>query len=499
MNPEMLERVMRCRDLPSLPAVAMRVIELTSADNVSMKALAETIQNDQALAAKVLRTVNSSMYALRTKCSSINQAIVMLGLSAVKTLALGFTLVSAIKDSRTEGFDLEDHWRRSLYTGVAARIIANKARLSNPEECFLGGLLQDVGMIAMYQSLGSAYLRVIMNAEGDHRKVSKFELEQLELHHADVGAMLATRWKLPESLIMPIKYHERPTAAPVEFTSVVRAVGLGNIASDVLTSPEPVEVLRKFYQRAEQWFALTTLQADDVLKSITCATRELGSLLSVPTGQLANADAVLELARAQLAALEIPTQEHGTQANPGRDPLAVDELTGVASRFQFDRTMVAAFEQARGGVGPLSVAMFEVDGLQEINDTYGSDAGDIVLINVAGRLERIIQPLGGMVARFEGSRFAFLLPRLDRASAVRAAEQARASVADAPIKLIAAKSGAPSEVSVTASVGVAAVDTQMIKRFDEPTALLAIIDQAVKAAQKAGKNTIRVYAPAIAA
>ncbi|MBY0313130.1 MAG: GGDEF domain-containing protein [Phycisphaerales bacterium] len=499
MNPEMLERVMSCRDLPTLPAVAMRVLELTSTENVSMKALAETIQNDQALAAKVLRTVNSSMYALRTKCSSINQAIVMLGPSAVTTLALGFTHVSAIKHSRTEGFDLEDHWKRSLYTGVAARIIASKARLGNPEECFLGGLLQDVGMIAMYQALGKAYLRVIMNAEGDHRKVSKFELEQLELHHADVGAMLAMRWKLPESLVMPIKYHERPTAAPMEHIGVVRAVGLGNIASDVLTSPEPVEVLRKFYQRAEQWFALTTLQADDVLKSITSATRELSSLLSVPTGELASTEKVLALAREKLAAIEIPTQEHGTQANPGKDLQTVDELTGVASRFQFDRAMVAAFEQTRSGVGPLSVAMFDVDAVGEINESCGSDAGDIVLINVAGRLEQIIQPLGGMVARFDGGRFIVLLPRLDRASAVRAAEQARAAVAASPIKLIAAKSGAPSEVSVTVSVGVAAVDTQMIKRFDEPSSLLAIIDQAVKAAQKAGRNTIRVYAPALAA
>lgn len=499
MNPETLERVMNCRDLPTLPSVAMRVIELTSAENMSMKALAETIQNDQALAAKVLRTVNSSMYALRTKCSSINQAIVMLGLSAVKSLALGFTLVSAIKDSRTDGFDLEEHWKRSLYTGVAARIIATKARLANPEECFLGGLLQDVGMIAMYQALGNTYLRVIVNAEGDHRKVSKFELEDLELHHADVGAMLATRWKLPETLIMPIKYHERPTAAPMEYSGVVRAVGLGNIASDVLTSTDSVEPLRRFYQRAEQWFALDVSQADDVLKSITGATRMLATLLSVQTGELASAEMILKAAREQLATIEIPTQEHGTQANPGSDPQAVDELTGVASRFQFDRVMVAAFEQARTGVGPLSVAMFDVDGIDELSESCGNDAGDIVLINVAGRLEQIVRPLGGMVARFTGGRFVALLPRLDRASAVRAAEQARAAIAALPIKLVAAKSGAPSEVSVTASVGVAAVDTQMIKRFDEPASLLAIIDQAVKAAQKAGKNTIRVYAPALAA
>lgn len=499
MNPEMMERVLNCRDLPTIPAIAMKVVELTSGDNVSMKALADAIQNDQALAAKILRTVNSSMYALRTKCSSINQAIVMLGLSAVKTLALGFTLVNAIKDSKTEGFDLEDHWRRALYTGIAARILANKARLPSAEECFLGGLLQDVGMIAMYQTFGQQYLRAIAHAEGDHRKVPKYELEHFELQHADVGAMLAHRWKLPENLVMPIKYHERPTAAPIEYTGVVRAVGIGNIAAEVLTANEPVEPLRRFYQRCEQWFALDAAQADDVLKAITAAAREVAKLLTVPTGQIIKADEVLEKAREQLKAIEIPTDEHGSQANPGKDPQAVDDLTGVASRFQFDRTMVAAFEQTRAGVGPLSIAMFDVDGIDDLNEQFGHEAGDTVLISVAGRLESVIAPLSGMVARFDGGRFIAILPRMDRASAVRASEQARQVVSALPIKLVAARSGAPSEVSVTASVGVAAVDTTMIRRFEEPAALIAIVEQAVKAAKKAGKNTIRVYAPAVAA
>ena len=105
MNPEVLEKVLSCHKLPSLPAVAMRVVELTQDQKVSMRALAETIQNDQALTAKILKTVNSSLFGLRQKCSSINQAIIMLGMSAVKTLALGFSLVTAIKDS-TQEFDL---------------------------------------------------------------------------------------------------------------------------------------------------------------------------------------------------------------------------------------------------------------------------------------------------------------------------------------------------------------------------------------------------------
>ncbi len=499
MNPDVLEKVMACRELPTLPAVAMRVVELTASENVSFKQLAEAIQNDQALTAKILRTVNSSMYAVRTKCSSINQAIVMLGMSAVKTLALSFTLVSAIRETDTGSFDMQDYWRRGLYTAIAARSIANKACLPNAEECFLGGLLQDVGMIALHQTLKRDYTKVLALAGGDHRRLLGHELKALEVHHADVGAMLAKRWKLPESLVMPIKYHERPTAAPIEHTGVVRAVGLGNIASDVLTAVEPTEALRRFYERAEQWFGLDNSRADDVLKVIGTQVREVAALLSLPPVLPVDLETILLEARERLSQMNVHAGEHGTQASPSGDQQASDDLTGVASRLQFERSMVAAFEQTRQGMGPLAVAMFEVDGLEAINSLHGNEAGDVILIGVAGRLERAFANTGGLVARYDAGRFVALLPRMDRATAVRLSERVRTEIAAEPVKLVAAKTGAPPTVAMTVSVGVAALDTEMIKRFDDHAALMAIVEQAVRAAKRAGSNAIRVYAPAAAA
>jgi diguanylate cyclase (GGDEF)-like protein len=496
MNPDLLERVLACRDLPTLPVVAMRVVELTGNDSVNVKQLAEAIQNDQALAAKILRTVNSSLYAIRTRCSSISQAIVMLGMSAVKSLALGFTLVSAIRDSKTAGLDMDEHWRRALYTAIAARCIAHKARLPNPEECFLGGLLQDVGMVALYVTLGRPYLEVIAAAQGDHRAVMKHELRVLEVHHADVGAMLAKRWKLPESLVMPIKYHERPTAAPLEYTGVVRAVGLGNIAADVLCSPEPAQALRRFYDRAQQWFALDYSQADDVLRAIHESAREARTLLNVPPGDLPDTASLLAAAHEQLRATGIHAGEHGSQESPSADAQTVDDLTGVASRLQFDRALVAAFEQTHHGIGPLSIAIFEIDELDALNERYGRDAGDTVLISVAGKIEKAVAPMGGLVARYDATRFAALMPRIDRAGAVRSSEAARLQIAAEKILLVAAKTGSPPSITVSVSVGVASVDDSTIKRFEEPGALMNIVEQAARAAKRAGQNAIRVYAPA---
>lgn len=500
MNPEVLEKVLNCQKLPSLPAVAMRVVELTQDQKVSMRALAETIQNDQALTAKILKTVNSSLFGLRQKCSSINQAIIMLGMSAVKTLALGFSLVSAIKDSAKD-FDLSDHWRRSLFTAVAAKTIASKAGIGYQEEAFLGGLLQDVGVIALLQTLGAEYTNAIAPAGGDHRQVAKLELDVFQLQHPDLGAMLAQRWKLPDALVIPIKYHERPTAAPGEHASLCRAVGLANIASDILTSNEPAPLLRKFYERAQQWFGLDNAKADEVLKGITAATREVAGLLSVSTGGTPDGAKILEAAKAQLAQIDVPEAEN-TDVGPiysiGAQSSSIDDLTGVATRERFEQSLIASFEKTRAGVGVFGVAVIDLDDSEGLLATCGEDARDFALIYIAGRLTKIFSPLGALVARFSDTRFGVLSQKQDRTALAKSVELARLAIAAEPVKLIAAKSGAPSQVSVTVSAGVVAADSQTINSFTDHAALMQIGEAALKAARKAGRNSVRVYQPAAA-
>lgn len=501
MNPEVLEKVLSCQRLPSLPAVAMRVVELTQDQHISMRALAETIQNDQALTAKVLKTVNSSLFGLRQKCSSINQAIIMLGLSAVKTLALGFSLVSAIKDSAAD-FDLKEHWRRSLFTAVAAKTIASKAGIGNQEEAFLSGLLQDVGVVALLQTLGAEYTATIAKANGDHRLFSKIELDTYQIQHADLGAMLAQRWKLPDTLVMPIKYHDRPTAAPAEHSSLCRAVGLGNIAADLLGSSEPTAHLRKFYERAQQWFGLDVARADEILKSITQATREVASLLSVATGPMPDTAKVLESAKKQLAAIELPIKDDTESLAPiysmGARNGSVDDLTGVSTRERFEQTLIAAFEQTSAGVSSIGVILFDLDNVEPLIESCGEDARDSALIFVAGRLTKLFSPMDGLVARFNDSRFGVILPRHDRAFVLRAAELARAAIASEPLKLIAAKAGAPAHLPITVSAGVVWADGRNIETFADYGAMLKIGEAAVRAAQRHGSNTVRIYQPAAA-
>jgi len=151
----------------------------------------------------------------------------------------------------------------------------------------------------MRRALGDKYLDVLEQVGRDHRKLVKAELTAFDLQHPDIGAMLAQRWKFPDELVLPVKYHERPTAAPKECAEIVRVVGLGNIVHDVLTDSEPAPALRRLYTRAEEWFGLTASVVDDTLRRIGECVKEVSGLFKLDTGEGADIESVLRRADAR--------------------------------------------------------------------------------------------------------------------------------------------------------------------------------------------------------
>jgi diguanylate cyclase (GGDEF)-like protein len=497
VNPELLEKVLTCERLPSLPTVAVKVIELTSDRNVRIADIAATISNDQGLAVKVLKTVNSSFYGLRQPCGSINQAIVMLGLSAVKTLALGFSLVSSLAESKDSGFDYPSYWARCLYTGVGAKCIASASRRGQPEDAFLGGLLQDIGMIALHRTLGQRYTTILAEANGEHRELLRHELKELEVSHADVGAMLASRWKFPRELVQVIKYHERPTAAPQDVADICLAVALGNIAADALASAEPGVALKRFYAKAEEWFGLNTQQIDQIMKSITQGTREVAHLLQVDVGTIPDVKELTTRADERLLSMTLP---FGEPSDPNTQDAESDPLTGLPSRTVFTRNLVAGCERSQVGAGPLSVMLIQIDPLEAVRRTEGARFADALLISLSTLLRQQVARDGAMLCRFDEALLAVFMPGTDRVAATRAAEQLRVQTAAAPIKIHPAGL-LPQYVPVTLSIGLATFDPAATgpARITSPEQLMDVTQRALGAARAAGGNALRVYTPRAAA
>src|SRR3954453_12268158 len=134
MNEQLLQRIRQCPSLPSLPTIAMQVLDLAQKTDVDIAEIARIISKDPALSTKILRTVNSSFYARSQNVSTISHSLVILGLQSVKTLVLGFSLVTNLKNNKSNGFKHLAYWKRSIYAATAARTIAGKINIVQQEE-----------------------------------------------------------------------------------------------------------------------------------------------------------------------------------------------------------------------------------------------------------------------------------------------------------------------------------------------------------------------------
>ncbi|MEM9414693.1 MAG: HDOD domain-containing protein [Planctomycetota bacterium] len=486
----LLERVLRSPRLPSIPAVALKIIDLVQQDEVNMDEIAETIKHDPALSTKILKTVNSSFYGQSKTISSINQSLVVLGLNSVKTLALGFSLVSNLTDAGGDEFDHVAFWKRSLYCATASKEICDVAGIVQAEEVFMSSLLQDVGILALAQVLRSEYAHTLRQAGSSHRKLVEQERKMFSGDHAEVGGALAERWGLPPVLSEPIRFHESPDDAPEVVTPLVRAVVAGSYVADLLLSPEDDEHATECSEVLEQWFGLDVEKAKPFLAKVQSHAGEIQRLFDLPAGELGSADHILLKANEALeriglnatqAAQDLERDNHQLQQE-----VNTDGLTGIANRRSFDRAVAEAFMHATAEA-PMSVMFLDIDHFKQFNDTHGHAVGDEVLRQYA---KVLTQTLGdnGRCFRYGGEEFAAIATGTDRKAAADLAERVRSAI-DREVRVEGEDGGMH---NVTTSIGVASYEGVFFKRADQ---VVKAADRGVYAAKKAGRNCVRVFVP----
>src|SRR5262245_21199013 len=245
MDSKALDRVLSCPSLPSLPGIAIKLLELMRQRTCSVDKIAQVIQNDPALTSKVLRTVNSSYYGLSKPCPNITRAVTFLGINTVKSLTLGLSLID-LGRSAGQGFDLCLYWRRAVYAAAAARLIARMSNTYDPDEAFVAALLQDVGMLACFAALGTEYSALFTMAPKDHDDLPPLEHAAFGFDHAEVGALIAERWRLPPEIIATARFHHRPDSAIEPHTAIVHIVAAAGDAASALTLADPQQRLVSF-------------------------------------------------------------------------------------------------------------------------------------------------------------------------------------------------------------------------------------------------------------
>jgi diguanylate cyclase (GGDEF)-like protein len=481
-----LNELMESASLPTIPAVAVQIIALVQREDLDIDVLAETIMRDPALAARVLKTANSGFYGRPRSVTRVRDAVMVLGLRSVKTLALGFSLVGNMRKNERKGFDHTEIWQRSLLAAAAARTIAAKAGYTCADEAFLGGLLHLIGVVAMEQVLGQPFHAVSEAVRGDLTRQRALERERFGFDHAEAGAALAEKWNLPEALVMAIRMFPKPDNADNDYRDIVRCVATAEAAADLTLGEDPAGALTRFRWDCQQLFGIDAEASDALIAKIIEDAGVLGAMLDVPDAGV-SAETVLVRAHQALLQLTLETERENAQLLAERDRLTLeastDALTGLANRRHLDEYLAEQFRISSRYGTPLSVIILDIDFFKKVNDTYGHQAGDQVLRNVAMALTKTVRE-ADLCARYGGEEFVIVLPATPIEGALELAERIRASI-EANTMVAGGK-----RLNVTISAGVNAYRKTS---QSSPDWLIKEADMALYEAKRAGRNRVHRF------
>lgn len=209
------EKFRQIGNVPTLPQAATRALAVANDPNCSVKDFAHIIERDPALAASLLKLVNSSFYAGSSKVSNITTAITRLGLRETQNLILAVSVRSVFRWMPKEQQEVREQlWRHSSLTGVLCRQINEKLGLDFKGEEFSAGISHDLGRIMLAVGYPEAFCKLCELSPTDEAALLEVEEKTLGFTHADLGAWLANLWNLPVELMEAIQYHHDPAAAP---------------------------------------------------------------------------------------------------------------------------------------------------------------------------------------------------------------------------------------------------------------------------------------------
>lgn len=226
--------IAKISDLPTLPSVIHKTIQITNDPNASVSQISEIISHDIVLATRVLRLANSGFYALPGGAASIERAVTILGIDNVAQLVYTAAVFSHFDLTSDESFNLQHFWRHSLSVAIASETIAREIGLKDPSAIFLAGLVHDIGKLVHFQIAREEFLGVCAYAKAEGLTVLESEESLGHVGHDDLGHELVRQWHLPVLIREAVQFHHDPNAimspsSSLNYPQHVGAVHLANL------------------------------------------------------------------------------------------------------------------------------------------------------------------------------------------------------------------------------------------------------------------------------
>ena len=252
-------------ELPTIPVVATKVLELLDKPDVELDEVADLILTDQVMAARVIKIVNSPLYRTAQEIRSVKRALIYLGFRHIRELALTCSFLEVFQ-GKDGAFNIRTFWEHSFGVGVVSKLIAQRARFPDIEKAYLSGIIHDIGEVFFSYYLKDEFQKLLDSIKGEPYKLVDAEERFFGTTHCEVGELIALNWNFPADYCEVVASHHNPKQAVINPT-LVAIVNLADLFCSV----------RQLDYEGKEWvsFNLAEEGAWEILKNFAPHMRNL--------------------------------------------------------------------------------------------------------------------------------------------------------------------------------------------------------------------------------
>lgn len=492
------------KEWPSFRGTAIEIIRLAGDPDCAHQRLVDIVKRDPTLSVKVLRLANSALLRLETKVTTVSRAVNVIGVRALRNMAICFAACDAVPKTDLGDFDLAAFLEDSLRRAIAAEKLSSHLGMRNGDEAFTVGLLQDYGVIALVmQNRERAGEWMLARRDlAEHRR--EHERAIFGKSHDEVALEVAKHSQLPASLAYAMHYHHKVESAPQNSDSeLIQLASWAETIADVFIVDDRQGAMELMFTRLQNECKINEGDARKMLEQIPSLVEEYAQVLGLHVPPQDGFDDLMHATNRQLAEMNVSNQELMFKlqavlkekgeverelrlANARLERLAeIDPLTEIANRRHFEKFLLRHIQEAQRSGSPMTVLMVDIDKFKNVNDTYGHPFGDIAIRAVASSLQSNVRGKD-LVARVGGEEFAVVLPETDHATGSAIAERLRLCVKSRELNC------GVNRVNLSVSLGGATLE-KISKSHKPKTAfdwLVKTSDDGLLESKKRGRNKV---------
>ena len=504
---ETLAAVLSSDELPTLPTVASEIITLTAREDTTLSDIANLVSKDTALSAKILKVSNSAFYSFAQQISSINQAVSILGINAVRSLVLSFSFLSIKGKNKKVHFNFERFWKNSLAGAVASKLILERVKGADTEEIFICGLLQNLGELILARTFPKEYEEVLAKISEGQYDALNAEKDTFGTSHPTIGYEVAKNWGFPEVLLLPILFHHDPLQykggnEKIEVTC--KASYLSDLLISILYSDKPQEFHKRFRKEAKNLLGLKNGDLEHILSEVHIQVDQAGEYFGLHIKNTKSIQEILQEANIRLSLINLDFDQMNQELIKTKMELEnltselkeknkilgnlanIDGLTEIYNHRYFQNSLDNEINRAIRNETELSLLLIDIDLFKKFNDTYGHQVGDFILKEFSAILKNEIRKYDTL-SRYGGEEFTVILPDTSSDEALTVAEKLRTAVDEYVFR------DSQTNYHITASFGVATAKPVTDDNFSKGN-LINMADTALYEAKEAGRNRVALFA-----